>query len=121
MIGSIRRSWWKLVPAAVVLAGMTGCQDQDNGSSFLEPPEAEVTTADVAVGFGFSSLTAQPGERVSVTLQAEAPDGMALGALQGVVSFDATELRFVGQVPEDGSLVLVKDRKSTRLNSSHYS
>ena len=109
MIGSIRRSWRKLVPAAVLLAGLTACQDQDTGSSFLDLPAPEVLTADVAVSFGFGSLAAAPGEQVAVTLEAEAPEGTPLGALQGFITFDPGALRFVGQIPDEGTMVLLND------------
>lgn len=63
-------------------------------------------TPDLAVGYELSSLTANPGERVTLAVGAELASGELLGGLQGYVRFNPAKLRFVGQTSAGRTLAI---------------
>lgn len=82
--------------AAVV--AMAACNDTEPG--MLLEPEDLVSDA-VTARLDFSTFTASPGSLVSVSLRADAPDGVSLTGLDGVLVFDPSAVEFVGQHPDD--------------------
>lgn len=70
--------------------------------------------AELAVRLEVSSAQAERGSRVAVAVRAEPRSARPLGALQGLVRYDASRLRYVGQVAEGNSIALVNDQNAAR-------
>lgn len=104
-----------------LLAGLTalvaaGCSQEE---PLTAPPEARRQPVPT-VALEVSSLTAAPGNRVAVAISARLPGERALGALQGVLRYDARSLRYLGQAPATDAVSLVHAEPAGRLAVASY-
>lgn len=96
-----------LVTAAVL--AVAACQDRET-SSLLEP--TDLVSGDAALSLVVPSFTAGVGDQVAVGLRATGP--VAIGGVEGTLRFDAARLRFIGQVAEAGTPVILNTSEAAR-------
>lgn len=88
----------------LALAALAACSDQPT-------PAAVTPMADGDVSLSLSSLSADVGNTVAVSLSARQLDG-----LQGVLRYDASALRYMGQSSDDDTWFAVNARTPGALN-----
>ena len=106
----ISRFWRGAVAVAGVVLAVTACQDQNETQGLLEPDafaSSELTVALVA-----SDVAATAGDRLSLGVELDPPAGVRVGALQGYIHFNPTALEYVGQVPNNETMVVINDREA---------
>src|SRR5215470_5736054 len=98
---------WRIAAALTVGAlTLAACNESPISGPGARPKGGE---ADIALEV--SSQMARPGDRIAIALGVDYDGGYA-AALQGRVHFDASRLRYVGQVLDE-SFVLVNDAKAS--------
>lgn len=97
----------RLLPMGLAAAALTAACQQDR----LAIPGA--VAPQLTVGLEASSTHAAPGARIAVAVRAEGEDQAPVAGLQGVLRFDATRLRYVGQ-SAGGVLTIVNTAEAER-------
>ena len=97
---------WSGTLALAAVVGLSACQDELTSDPLLP---TDFVTDEATVHFEVSSFTAEPGEIVTVAVSAS---GQELLALQGYVGFDASALRYIGQVPNTSVLTVLNDTRA---------
>lgn len=102
----IKLGWGRLGILAATAMFAAACQDQPETSPLDVP---DLISDELAVSFSASNLSASVGERVSIALDVDAPEGALVEALQGYVRWNPSTLRFIGQIPEAGTMVTINE------------
>jgi hypothetical protein len=88
--------------ALVVL--LSACADEDRGDALSPTARAEASLA-----LKVSDLNARVGDRIVVAIEATSSEGLA--GIQGTLRFDPARLRFVGQIPQPGTIVIINESR----------
>lgn len=100
-VNNYTRSWAALCITAGVL--LSGCMREERA---LAPRDL---SGALSLGLEVSSASAAVGQQVAVAVAAESKLQEPLQGLQGYIRFNPARLRYVGQDPANGYLVLVND------------
>src|SRR5262245_15517112 len=107
-------SRWR--PALLIAAGLVAvaCNTDDQLSPPL-PPGADAPGNELlSVGLEASDLNAAAGSKVAVSLTADSRTKSPLITLQGVVRFDPSRLKYVGQDVRPAAMAMVNEREAAR-------
>ncbi len=98
------------IASLVAVVAMTACQDEQ--PTLLDTEALDLAPEAAVASFELSSLTARPGETLTLALNLDAPEGTVLGAAQGYVRWNASALDFVGQITTEGTVAFLNDSRA---------
>lgn len=104
------RGFWRGAAAAAAVVTLAACQDRYENTGLLEPEE--VGFSELTVSLVTSDLTANVGDRIAVAVRLDGIEPEDVGALQGYLRFDPSELEFAGQVVESPTMLVINDGKA---------